>query len=94
MMGSLTVGAAQQTVLRLLEGQETCNGEMDITHKICRKSHIGRSRCGWAIRERQYEDVDFCVNIFRVQIIKLLVFAPLLHVAPHRTRNSFVLILF
>jgi predicted metal-binding transcription factor (methanogenesis marker protein 9) len=28
-MESLTVGAAQQTVLRLLEGQETCNGELD-----------------------------------------------------------------
>ena len=28
-MWSLTVGAAQQTVLRLLEGQETCNVELD-----------------------------------------------------------------
>ena len=28
-MQSLTVGAAQQRVLRLLEGQETCNVELD-----------------------------------------------------------------
>ena len=28
-MQSLTVGAEQQTVLRLLEGQETCNVEFD-----------------------------------------------------------------
>ena len=28
-MQSLTVDAAQQTVLRLLEGQETCNVELD-----------------------------------------------------------------
>ena len=97
MMGSLTVGAAQQTVLRLLEGQEICNGEMNSTHKICRKSQLGRSRRGWIVRERQYEDLDLCINIFNVQIIKLLVFAPLLQVPPHRRhrpRNSLVLILF
>ena len=28
-MQSLTVGAAQQTVLRLLEGQQTCYVELD-----------------------------------------------------------------
>ena len=95
--GELDFRAAQQTVLRLLEGQETCNGEMYNTHKICRKSQLWKSRRRWIIREWQYEDLDFCVNIFSVQIIKLLVFAPSLQVPPHRmhrTRNSFVLIIF
>ena len=94
MMGSLTIGAAQQTMLRILEGQETCNGVMNNTNKICRKSQLGKSRLRWIVREGQYEDLDICVNIFSVQVIKLLVFAPLLHVAPHRPRKSFVLILF
>ena len=60
--------AAQQTVLRLLEGQETCNGEMNSTHKISRKSHIGRSSGGWIVKERQYEDLELRVTIFSVQI--------------------------
>ena len=33
-MQSLTIGAAQQTVLRLLQGQETCNGEMNNTQNL------------------------------------------------------------
>ena len=53
MMGSLTIEAAQQTVLRLLVGQETCNEEMNSKHRICRTSQVGKSRRGWIIRERQ-----------------------------------------
>ena len=53
MRGSLTVVAAQQTVLLLLEGQETCNGEMINTHKICRKSQLGISRSGLIFNEGQ-----------------------------------------
>ena len=73
-MGSLTVVAAQQTVLRLLEGQQTCNGEMNNTHKICRKSHIGRSRGGWMVKERQYVDLDLLATMFSVQITTIVCF--------------------
>ena len=75
MMGSLTIGAAQQTVLRLLEGQETCYGEMINTHKICKKSQIGISRLGLIFKERQYKDLDLCVTIFSAEMNKVCVFA-------------------
>ena len=71
----MTVGAAQQRVLRLLEGQETCNGEMNNTHKICKKSHLGMSKLGWIVKERHYEDLDLCDIIFIFQISKVCVFA-------------------
>ena len=74
MMGSLTIGAAQQTVLRLLEGRETGNGKMSSTHKICRKSHIGRSSGGWIVKERQYEDLELLATIFSVQIRTVVCF--------------------
>ena len=74
MKGSLTLGAAQQTVLRLLEGQETCNGEMNNTHIICRKSHIGRSTGGLMFKERHYEDQELSATIFTVQFTKILCF--------------------
>ena len=78
MMVSFSIGAAQQTVLRLLEGQETCNGELNNTQRMCVKSQLGRSRRRRIVKERQYEDLDLCFHNFSVQIIKLRVFAPLL----------------
>ena len=74
MMVSLTIGAAQQTVLRLLEGQQTWNGEMNNTHKIFRKRHIGRPRVGWIFKERQYEDLDLRDKICSVQITTIVCF--------------------
>ena len=37
-MGSLSIGAAQQTVLRLLEGQETYNGKCIIHTRFVGKA--------------------------------------------------------
>ena len=74
MMGSLIIVAAQQTVLRLLEGQEICNAEMNSTHKICRETRIGRSSGGWIVNERQYEDLERRTTIFTVQIRKIVCF--------------------
>ena len=88
MMGGLTIGAAQQTVLRLLEGQETCNGEMNITHKICRKIQLVKSRSGLMYKERHYEGEDLCVTIFSVEINKVCVFATSLQVPPHITHRA------
>ena len=90
MMGSLTIGAAQQAVLRLLEGQETCNREMDNTHKICRKSQIGKCRLGLIFKERQYEDLDLRDIIF-IYLILFVFFRSasyvfsLRHCKSHRT---------
>ena len=81
--------AAQQTVLRLLEGQETCNGEINNTQKICEKSHLWMSKLGWIDKERQYEDLDLCDIIIIIyfflifQINKLCVFSSSLQVPPH-----------
>ena len=88
MMGNLTIGAAQQTVLRLLKGQETCNGEMNITHKICRKIQLVKSRSGLMYKERHYEGEDLCVTIFSVEINKVCVFATSLQVPPHITQRA------
>jgi len=74
MIGSLTLGAGQQTVLRLLEGQETRNGEMNSIHKICRKSLIGRSSGGWMVKERQNEDLELRATLFSVQITIVVCF--------------------
>ena len=68
MMGSLTIGSGEQTVLRFLEVQETCKGKWIIHKKIWRKSHIGRSRFGWIVKERHYEDMEFRATMFSVQI--------------------------
>ena len=88
MMGNLTVGAAQQTVLRLLEGQETCNGTMINTHKICRKSHFEKSRGGWIVKLRQYEDLDLRDTIFVFRSKQLCVFATSLQVPLHITQRQ------
>ena len=61
-------------MLRLLEGQQTCNGEMNSTHKICRETRIGRSSGGWIVNERQYEDLERRTTIFSVQIRTIVCF--------------------
>ena len=86
--GELDFRAAQQTVLRLLEGQETCNGEMNNTHKICKKSHLGMSKLGWIIMEWQNEYLYLCDIIFIVQISKVCVFSSSLQVPPHITHRA------
>ena len=74
MIWRMTDGAGQQTILRLLEVQETWNGEMNNTHKIYRKSYFEKSRGGWIFNERQYEDLDLRVTIFTVQITTIMCF--------------------
>ena len=83
MMGSLTFVAAQHRVLLLMEGQETCDGEMNNKYKICKKSHLVMSKLGWIVKEQQYEDLDLCDIIFIVQINKVCVFSSSLQVPPH-----------
>ena len=75
-------------MLRLLEGQETCNGEMNITHKICRKIQLVKSRSGLIYKERLYEGEDLCFIIFSVEINKVRVFATSLRVPLHITHRA------
>ena len=98
-MRSLTIGAGQQRIIQLLEGQETCNWEKINTHNVCRECHIGRSIVGWMVKKRQYEDLDLRATNFSVQISKVHVFffATSLQVPLHivqRATNFCVLKLF
>jgi hypothetical protein len=72
-MGSLMIGAAQQTVWLSHDWWDTKHAmEKWIIHtkfvvgNLEWKSHLGRSRRGWRIKERQYENLDLRVTIFIV----------------------------